>query len=838
MTRKTLEELGKFILDHAKISLAVIALVIAFFAQYTTQFRLDASADTLVLESDKALQYYRSIRDQYGSDDFLVVTYTPKVDLFSDESLHLLHQLQNELSLLPGIKSVLSILNVPLVASPPTTLEQLRQTVRTLESPETDKSLARQEFLTSPIYKDLLLSTDSQTTALQLNILRDQAFFDLLNNRNALRQQQQEQGLTERQMQQLQQVSQDFYHHSAKLQKQQAELIANVRAVLDRYRDKTNLFLGGVPMITADSIEFIAHDLAVFGVGVFVFLVLTLVFAFKQPRWVVLPLVTCFAAGVIMLGLLGLLNWPVTVVSANFISLMLIITLSLTIHLIVRYQELQNQYPESPQSWLVLTTLKKKFVPSLFTAITTMVAFGSLLVSFIRPVIDFGWMMTIGVAVAFVLSFTLFPAMLVLLRPGKLSPTKNITGLITQSIAEKIKTTPRLVLVGYCILVGASLWGMSQLSVENRFIDYYQESTEIYQGMEVIDKKLGGTTPLEIILDAPASFFEPKDEPEPLDAEMLEELGMDEGELFEDSAAQAGITGTSFWFNVHKLKQVEAIHHYLESLPQTGKVLSIASTMAMLRPIAPTVASDNFYLAILYKELPDPIKNALFSPYLSEDGNQLRFSIRVYESDASLKREELLQTIRHDLKQKYNLADEQIHLTGMLVLYNNMLQSLFQSQILTLGVVFLAILAMFILLFKNLALALIVIIPNLVAAAMVLGIMGILSIPLDLMTITIAAICVGIAVDNSIHYVHRFRIEFKVDQAYWPAVQRSHSSIGRAMYYTSITIMVGFSILALSNFVPTVYFGLLTGFAMLMALLANLTLLPLLLVQFQPLSRH
>ena len=828
--------LEKHILGKPIVTLMFLTLVTCYFAIFTNKFRLDASADTLVLENDQSLQYYRNIRARYGSDDFLVVTYTPKQDLFTKPTLSSLQELQSELAAIDGIKSATSILNVPLVASPPTTLDEIQRNVRTLMSPEVDELAARQEFLTSPIYKELLLSADGQTTALLLNIQRDEKYFQLLSTRDNLREQRLLAPLETEQQKQLDKVSVEFYQYSAQLQGKQAKMIYEVRQVLDKYRHQANLFLGGVPMITADSIDFIAHDLVVFGIGVLIFLVVTLVVAFNKPRWVILPLVTCFSAGVIMLGLLGLLDWPVTVVSANFVSLMLIITLSLTIHLIVRYQELHAQNPDADQYWLVCTTLKKKFLPCIYTAITTMVAFGSLLFSFIRPVIDFGWMMTIGVAVAFVLSFTLFPAMLLLFKPGRPASQRNFTGLITQVLSKKIEIFPRFVLLCYLLLTLLSIWGISRLSVENRFIDYYRDTTEIYQGMELIDKKLGGTTPLDVIIDAPQWFYDEEEEGETLDPELLAELGMDLDDLEEEEPEQGGITDNSYWFNVHQLKQVKAIHYYLEQLPETGKVLSVASTMDMLSPLDPVVANDNFYLAILYKELPETIKSTLFSPYLADDGNQIRFSIRVFESDNNLKRDQLLATIRHDLKQQFKLEDEQIHLSGMVVLYNNMLQSLFQSQILTIGVVFLAILFMFFVLFRNWRLAIIALIPNLVAAGMVLGLMGLLDIPLDLMTITIAAICIGIAVDDSIHYVHRFKLEFQKDNQYWSTVRRSHTSIGRAMYYTSLTITLGFSILALSNFVPTMYFGLLTGFSMIVALLANLTLLPLLLVKFKPLT--
>jgi len=365
------------------------------------------------------------------------------------------------------------------------------------------------------------------------------------------------------------------------------------------------------------------------------------------------------------------------------------------------------------------------------------------------------------------------------------------------------------------------------LTVENRFIDYFKESTEIYRGMELIDRKLGGTTPLDVIIDAPIEFFQP-------DEAADEELFMDDFD--EAFAGSAGFTASSYWFNMSQLDEAARIHDYLDGLAETGKVLSISTAMHMLDTLNAGKPLDNFFLAIFYKRLPEDFRDALFSPYLSEDGNQLRYSIRVFESDPSLKREELLQKIQHHLTNEMGLKKEQVHVTGMLVLYNNMLQSLFHSQIQTVGAVFLAILLMFVVSFRSLKLASIAIIPNLIAAILVLGLMGWLNIPLDIMTITIAAIVIGIAVDDTIHYVHRFKKEFRKDCNYWASVERCHDSIGRAMYYTSVTITLGFIILALSNFIPTIYFGLLTGFSMLVALLADLTLLPILLVWFKPMG--
>ena len=815
------------VLKKPGVTLLIVALITAFFAIHIPDFKLDASADSLILENDQALHYYRSVRARYGSDDNLVVTYTPDRDLFSNEVLADLTILRDKLSELQQVESVVSLLDVPLISSPPVTLTEMTREIRTLETPGTDRALARQEFITSPLYQNLLISSDATTTALQINFIHDDTYHGLLEQRDQLRENRLTGTLTPEEETSLKTVSQQFNKYSAGLLEQQSEDIAAIRNILDRHREHADLYLGGVPMVVADSIGFIRHDLTTFGVGVLCFLFIILATAFRKPRWVLLPMITCLLTGLIMVGYLGLVDWPVTVVSSNFISLLLIITLSLTIHLIVRYRELHADSPSASQYQLVRETVRTKVSSCFYTAITTMVAFGSLLFSGIRPVIDFGWMMAFGIALAFVLAFTLFPASLMFLKPGLPAARHDITSAITHFFARLIRRYSRTTLLVFIVIVALSTAGITRLGVENRFIDYFKESTEIYQGMVLIDRTLGGTTPLDVIIDAP---------PEPVTDEEAVEDDPFMDELFPLTDADAGITGTSFWFNSYGLNDAAAIHDYLDSLPETGKVLSVVTTMRMLESLNEGKPIDDFFLSILYKKLPEDIKQSLLAPYLSEDGNQLRFGIRVFESDPSLKREELIRKIRRHLVEETGLAEEQVHVTGMLVLYNNMLQSLFHSQIITLGVVFIAIMLMFIISFRSLGMALIAIIPNIVAAAQVLGLMGWLGISLDIMTITIAAIVIGIAVDNTIHYIHRFTREFGKDPDYWAAVERSHNSIGRAMYYTAITIILGFTILSLSSFVPTIYFGLLTGFSMLVALLADLTLLPLLIVIFKPLG--
>lgn len=811
---------NRWVLNSPIATLIVVALVSGFFIAHSPDFELDASSDSLILENDEALKYFRSIAKNYGSEEFLVVTYSPKNPLFSANTLTDIGALRDQLKAVDNVKSVVSMLDVPLVSSPPVTLTEIAEQIRTLESGDVDIALAKIEMTTSPLYKNLLVSDQGDTTALQVNLKSDGELFRLNLERDKLYE---NQPLSDEHKAQIQTITGKIKQLNLAANLRQDETIRQVRAVMDLHRDQARLFLGGVPMIVSDSIDYIRSDLKVFGVGVVAFIILILIVSFRSVRWVVLPLVACVTSALVMMGYLGWMHWPVTVVSSNFISLLLIITLSLVIHLIVRYREVSEQTPDASQFELVSETVRSKFLPCVYTAVTTMVAFGSLLVSGIRPVIDFGWMMVIGISISFVLAFTLFPAALMLLPKQKHESTGEFTATIMVSVAEFIQNHSKATLLLFVVIAGIGLSGLPQLSVENRFIDYYKEDTEIFQGMSLIDEKLGGTTPMDIIIDAPV--FDEAEEGLASDDDFFEE------DAFDDDAGD--ITSSSYWFNSNGLLDIAEIHAYLESLPETGKVLSIDTGMRMLQTLNEGEPFDDFKLAVVYKRLPDSVRQSLITPYLSEDGNQLRFSIRIYESDKNLKRQQLIDTIRTHLIDELGLQSAQVNISGMAVLYNNLLQSLFKSQILTIGAVFIAILVMFTILFRAVRLSIATIVPNMIAAGLILGLMGWIGIPLDIMTITISAISIGIGVDDSIHYVHRFREEYAIDQDYWGAVKRSHNSIGHALYYTTVTVVLGFSILALSNFIPTIYFGLLSGLAMTTALIANLMLLPVLLVKFK-----
>ncbi len=809
----------KLILSRPWWTLCFTLLAVSFFAWHLPRFQLDASGDSLVLEHDRDLQFHREITTRYQRNDVLVLTYSPRGDLFSPATLADLKALRDELRAVDGVEEVTSILDVPLLISTGVSLWEVGdvEAIKTLEKSAVSRETVLAELRDNPLYRGRLLSEDGATTALLVSLPVDAVYRELLARRHELREKRRAGTLTGPEREELAEVSRQYRERLTELNAEEDRLVAAVRSVMARHGEQADLHLGGVPMIVADMIGFIRGDLLVFGGGVLCFLVVTLAVIFRRPRWVLLPLFCCALSVLTMVGYLGLADWRVTVISSNFISLMLILTMSLAIHLIERYLEIHAANPQLEQRAMVLETVRTIVVPCFYTTLTTVVAFGSLLVSGIRPVIDFGLMMTIGLVVAFLIAFLLFPATVVLLEKEPGGVEEDFSNPFTLRFARITENhrTPIMLVSG--MLLVASAIGMARLEVENRFIDYFRKKTEIYQGMSLIDRKLGGTTPLDCIVDFPERQA------------FADEFG--EEDVFAEEEE------TAPWYaDVSEMARLKQIHLYLEALPESGEVLSLATLGELTTIMNEGEELDNFMLALLFKKTPEDIRQLLVSPYVSEDIPQARFTMRIREADQRLERPELLARIRAELSELTGLEPERIRLTNMFVLYNNMLQSLFRSQILTMGMVFLAIMTMFLILFRSLHLACIAIIPNILPAAVVLGAMGWFSIPLDMMTITIASIVIGISVDDTIHYVHRFQKEFSRDRNYLATMYRCHRSIGRALAYTTVTITIGFSILVLSNFIPTIYFGLFTGFAMVVALLGDLLLLPGLILLLKPLG--
>ncbi len=852
----------KTVLRHPLGATFAVLLLTVAMAFGLPNFKLDASADSLTLEHDDDLNYFREVVQRYGSDNFLILTFSPNEgDLFEQENLLLLSSLRDELAAIDGIESMLSLLDVPLLYSPKIGVADLKNELNTLLSPGVDRQLAREEFLNSPIYKNLILSADGQTTGMLATLELDQKYLDLVSARDALRLIKSTQGLSAAQQLELDRVSLEFLDYRTAKAAQSHQLVADVRNLMNDYRDRATIFLGGPDMITADMVDFIKSDLATFGIGILIFVIVTLAVIFRQLRWVILPLSTCAICLIIILGFLSWIDWRLTVISSNFVALLLIITLALTMHLIVRYRELHRDLPDASQEQLVTATVTSMAKPCLYTVLTTMVAFLSLVVSNIRPVIDFGWMMTMGISLALLIAFIIIPAGMMLLGKGKSSGGTDNSAAVTavfSSFTERHGGAVILIALGLGVL---SVIGITRLEVENRFIDYFRSNTEIYQGMEIIDASLGGTTPMDIILQAP-TFAEPEQN-DAFDAEFSDysddafgddafasaETATDDygddpfgddafgGDAFstEADSGDSNQLKDTYWFTSTGLADLAKLQAYIESLPEVGKVSSLVQIYDVASDLSGHKLND-FEIAFMRKSFGPEIYNQMVAPYLIEDIDETRIQLRAMETEGLLRRADLLEKIRDYAVNEVGIAPEDIRFTGLLVLYNNMLQSLYKSQILTLGAVFVGIMLMFLVLFRSAKISVIAIVPNFLAAGIVLGGMGWTGIPLDMMTITIAAITVGIGVDHAIHYITRFQREFSVDGDYVAAMHRAHASIGLALFYTAITIIVGFSILALSNFIPSIYFGLLTGLAMTAALLGSMTLLPKLILIVKPLG--
>ena len=789
----------KNIIYRPKLTILVLFLLLVSFGYYSKDFKLDASSDTLLLENDPDLKYLREVNNRYGSKEFLILTYTPEEAMNSEKSLNNLLSLKYKIQSLDWVYSVITLLDVPLLNNSDAPLSERLQNFTTLKSENVDIERGFEEILSSPVFKNFVISEDGKTTGIIVNIKED------VNLKN----------LDDKSKEEI-----EKYKDLRK--KKNHKNIVEIREIIKSYKDIGKIYLGGIPMIADDMMSFIKNDIIVFGIGVLLFIIVTLWFVFKKLIWIIVPLSSCFFSVLIMTGLLGLIGWKVTVISSNFIALMLILTMAMNIHMSTRFLQLKKNNPNLKNSEIIFMTTGKMFWPIIYTALTTICAFLSLIFSEIKPVIDFGWMMSLGLITSFIITFTLLPTLINLLSTEKINIEGESKSKITEFLGEiSINSRPTIFLITLVVII-FSIVGISRLEVENSFINYFNKNTEIYKGMKLIDEKLGGTTPLDIIIKFPT--FE-KDKLTVADDE------------FEDWSDEENHDNKKYWFTKDKIEKIEKVHSYLESNPFVGKVLSFSSILKVAKQLNNNKPLETLEMGVFYSKIPDTIKKEVIDPYISIEDNEARISLRIKDSEKNLRRNDLIKKIEYDLKNQIGLESNEFKLAGVLILFNNLLQSLFKSQILTLGFVMSGIFAMFLILFRNIKLSLIGVVPNFIAAFFILGIIGLLEIPLDMMTITIAAITIGIAVDNSIHYIYRFKEEFFQNNSYEKTIKLCHSTVGIAILNTSITIVFGFSILVLSNFIPTIYFGVFTGLAMLLAMISVLTLLPSLILLTKPFGK-
>ncbi len=801
------------VIQKPKTILTLLIFCLLFFGYHTKDFKLDASSDTLLIENDPDLKYLREVTDRYGAKEFLILTFTPKESIISDSTINNLLSLKKEIQNLDWVHNVITMLDIPLLENSDKPLSEKLENFVTLKNENVDRNRGLDEILNSPVFKNFVISEDGTTTGIIVNIKEDKKLKNLIKKNNEYK----EKINNKEKVSNYDQFNVEFENYKTLAKKKNHKNILEIRKLIQNYNEIGKIHLGGIPMIADDMMSFIKNDIVVFGTGVFLFIVATLWFVFRKLLWIIVPLSSCFFAIVIMTGLLGLLGWKVTVISSNFIALMLILTMAMNIHMSVRYIQIRKEKPELANVDIILITASKMFWPILYTVLTTICAFLSLIMSEIKPVIDFGWMMTLGLITSFTVTFTLLPTILNFLSKDKIEIKDTNKSVITNFFANTSINNSKTIFSITSLIIILSVIGINKLEVENSFINYFKKNTEIYKGMKLIDDKLGGTTPLEIILKFPAKTKEVKEDDD-----------------FDDWGEDENSNNDKYWFTKDKIDKIVKVHNYLESLDGIGKVLSFSSILQVAKKLNNNKELGTLEMGILYSKMPESIKKEIIDPYISIKDNEARINLRIIDSKKELRRNELIKKIEYDLQNKLNLKKDEFKLAGVLILFINLLQSLFKSQILTLGFVMIGIFVMFLILFRNLTLSLIGVVPNFIAAFFILGIIGLLGIPLDMMTITIAAITIGIAVDNSIHYIYRFKEEFSLSKRYEETLKLCHSTVGTAILNTSITIVFGFSILVFSNFIPTIYFGIFTGIAMLLAMVSVLTLLPKLILIIKP----
>ena len=811
----------KITTDFSKITLFFFIIFIVLAIYQAKNFNLDASSDALLLEGDPDLKYLREVNETYGSKDFLVLTYTPISSFKEKETILNLQLLKSKIEKLTWVDSVITVIDVPLLKSTDEGLMERLKNYKTLAYPEIDKERGFNEIINSPIYKDYVISKDGKTSGIVVYLKKDERLAEYIKIKDKYFEQSNETGLSKEEKVNYKKFIREYEDYKNLYNIRNHQNITEIRDVISKYGENAKIYLGGIPMIADDMMSFIKSDIVVFGIGVFIFIVLTLWFIFRNLKWVLMPLLGCATSVIIMIGLLGFIGWKVTVISSNFIALMLILNMAMNIHLTVRFLQLKKELPDLIKNEIVFEASKKMMLPILYTVLTTICAFLSLVLSGIKPIIDFGWMMTLGLIVSFLVTFLLLPSLInILASQDEIGLKDTEKSLITSALGSFAKNNKIIIFGSTFLIIILSIIGITKLEVENSFINYFDKETEIYKGMKKIDDDLGGTTPLNIILKFPSNIKETKK-----DNDEFDEWDEDNRDSEEDKS--------KYWFTRDKMDKIIKVHDYLDSLPEIGKVLSFGSILRVAEDLN-NKELQSLEIAVLYSKIPEEIKKEIVSPYISVEKDEARISIRIKDSLKNLRRNDLINKINSELNVKLGLNKDEYKLAGVLILFNNLLQSLFKSQILTLGVVILGIFLMFFILFRNTNLSLIGIVPNVLAAFFILGIIGLLGIPMDMMTITIAAITIGIAVDNSIHYIYRFREEFKKINNYNKTLDRCHSTVGIAILNTSITIVFGFSILVLSNFIPTIYFGIFTGIAMLLAMISVLTLLPKLIITYKP----
>jgi len=812
-------------------TILITIIVMLFMSWPATRLIIDASPDSLLLENDPDLKFYRNIHYKYGSDVYVIVAIGFSESILTPSSLSRIEEITGRVKEIEGVSNVTSVTNIPLIYQSLEQDEKSMLAFPTLLSKDVDIRQVENELLTNPLYERNFASKDLQMAAFKIDFMETNNYKELFDQRYLLIEKRTSGMLALQDRLELKKINKKLEKLRKKDNQRYEIALTEIRKILGAYKDTQQSFISGAPLIANDIKHYVLQDIKIFGIAALLTMAIILLIIFHKFTWVAITLFCSFVNVLVVSGLIGLLNFKLTVVSSNYVAILLIFSLAIGIHVVVRYQEEEATQGAIDFHQRLCIAIQHISTPCLYMVLTSTIAFLSLIISDIKPVIVFGYIMVIGLCGAYIVSFTILPLLIQLLKPTSRPAHKHYSHSILYNSLSLVLNHKGIVVVFLITGLTISIYGITKITVENRFIDYFLKDTDIHQGLLAIDQNLGGTVPIEIILDAPYENSSSKSE----NVESSDGLDEFDDYLAELEESAEGFASQSYWYNRLGIEKIRSIHTYLEEIPQIGKVLSLSSTESVFQHIIKEKELEDFQLSLIYSKLPEETKSILIKPYLSDSGDQARIVARLKDSDHTLVRNKLLHKINDDLNNHFPVSNNiGIKVAGIGVLYNNVLQSLYRSQILTLGFVFIIIFFMLSILFKSIKLAFIAILPNIFTALVILGLMGLFNIPLNIMTITIAAITIGIGVDDEIHYIHRYMKEYAKRHNVYESILASQVTVGKALWFTSITIAVGFILLVFSNFTPSIYFGLFTCAAMLISIFATFSIIPLLLSVMHP----
>jgi hypothetical protein len=772
--------------------ISVFLLLLAVASVFLSQFRIDASAETLLVKNNALYIQTQLANQRFAPDEFILVAYQPKSgELFSAATFADIAALSADFATIARVGSVTSMLSVPLFNDASALTSGTDVAELTWQQQRYAPAQMRQLLTNHPIFTDLLLNKAQTAAGIQIVFKPNAELAELDRQILAIQALTLSRKLTANEVATLAQLQQTADPLRQQLTTQRQQEIAQINQFNQQVSERADTFVGGAYVVGQHLVSMIKSDLTTFGLAIGLIIALLLLTIYRCWRWVFFPLLSCAVSVLLTCGLFGLLDIRTTVISANFIALQLILTLAVMIHLLAAYREIARDEPGLSQQQRIIGMLQQKISPCFYATLTTSVGFGSLVFSGIQPVVDFGLMMLIAMLITMSVSLLLFPALLSLLKARHETAEFGWLQQSLQHIAEMVKRWPYPVILLIVLIFGLLATGISRLNVENSFINYFAKDTLVHRELAFIDQQFGGSTPLDIVITLDPAKRKP---------DLL------------ISAAQ--------------LNQLHVSHAAVTAFSATGSVTSLINFTTLARQLNQDRPLTEYELDAIYEMLSTKVTNQLVGAYLAEQPQQVRIATRIQDTTPGLNREQLMMQLNQDL-QAVGLAPADYQLTNLFVLYQDILSRLLDSQVTTLGLVYLALGLMLLVIFRSLKIALIALVPNVLTTLGIVGLIGWLAIPLDLMTITIAAIAMGIAVDDTIHFIHNY-----LQQPPDNALSNTYQHTGTAIVFTSVIIAAGFAVFAFSDFLPSVYFGVLTAAAMLMALLTDLTVLPAMLSRF------